>query len=109
MTFGKDQNKMDKKTEDAFKACEGFIDNHIPDELVEYEKSLNLNCAKYPYSDYDTPKKYIKQEPYVGDDGIYIPCNDYVQEGFGSAYKMLISKELFVEAYNEWIKGEQND
>ena len=100
---------MDKKTEDAFKACEEFIDNHTLDELAEYEKFLNLNCAQYPYSDYDTPKKYIKQEPYVGDDGIYIPCNDYVQEGFGSAYKMLISKELFVEAYNEWIKGEQND
>jgi hypothetical protein len=39
---------------------------------------------------------------YVGDDGIYVPsCYDF------RYYKMLISKELFVEAYNKWIK--END
>ena len=52
------------------------------------------------------PKTYIKQEPYVGEDGIYVPLNPYVEEGLASAYKMLLSKELFVEAYNKWILGD---
>jgi hypothetical protein len=29
---------------------------------------------------------YIKQEPYVGDDGIYVPCEPYVPEGCLGAY-----------------------
>lgn len=49
---------------------------------------------------------YIKQEPYVGEDGIYVPLNPYVEEGLASAYKMFLSKELFVEAYNKWILGD---
>lgn len=37
----------------------------------------------------------------VDDDGIYIP------DSYDSrCYRMLISEELFVEAYNKWIKGE---
>lgn len=51
-------------------------------------------------------KVYIKQEPYVGDDAIYIPCEAYVPEGCASNYKAIITKELFVEAYNKWIKTE---
>ena len=47
---------------------------------------------------------YIKQEPYVGEDGIYVPCEPYAPEGMVSAYKCIITKELFVEAYNKWIK-----
>lgn len=52
--------------------------------------------------------KWIKQHPYVSDDGIYVPYKDYVLEGCSSAYKLVISKEMFVEAYNKWIKGEEN-
>lgn len=52
------------------------------------------------------PKTYIKQEPYIGEDGIYIPLNPYVEEGLASSYKMFLSKELFVEAYNKWILGD---
>lgn len=54
-------------------------------------------------------KKNVKQEPYVGEDAIYIPVNEYVPEGCASIYKQLISKELFIEAYNKWIKGEINE
>lgn len=36
---------------------------------------------------------------FVGDDGIYIP-SPYDQR----CYQCLITKELFVEAYNKWIK-----
>lgn len=49
-------------------------------------------------------KIYIKQEPYVGAEGIYVPCQPYVTEGCTSAYNCIITKELFVEAYNKWIK-----
>ena len=51
-------------------------------------------------------KTYIKQEPYVDDNAIYVPCEAYVPEGCASNYKAIITKELFVEAYNKWIKGE---
>lgn len=47
---------------------------------------------------------YIKQNPYIGEDGIYVPCEPYVREGCASAYKCILTKELFVEAYNKWIK-----
>jgi hypothetical protein len=38
---------------------------------------------------------------YVGDDGIYVPSR------YDPRYhELLISKELFVEAYNKWIKND---
>ena len=46
---------------------------------------------------------YIKQHPYVNDEGIWIPCEEYVMEGCSSTYRCLITKELFVEAFNKWI------
>lgn len=51
-----------------------------------------------------TEPVYIKQEPYIGDDGIYYPAEEYVPEGQSSYYKQIISKDLFIEAYNKWIK-----
>lgn len=52
---------------------------------------------------------YVKQEPYINDEGLWIPCEDYVLEGCESMYRMVFPKELFVEAYNKWIKGEENE
>lgn len=43
-------------------------------------------------------------KPFVGDDGIYIP-SPYDQ----SCHMMLISKEIFVEAYNKWIKPQNRN
>lgn len=51
----------------------------------------------------------IKQEPYVNNEGIYVPTEPYAYEGSCSYYRMLISKEMFVEAYNKWIKGENDE
>ena len=48
---------------------------------------------------------YIKQEPRVTDDGIYMPYQEYVPEGCASNYRLVMTKEMFVEAYNKWIKG----
>lgn len=53
------------------------------------------------------PKYMIKQEPYVGDDGIYVPCQMYVPEGITSNYECVLTKELFVEAYNKWINYDE--
>jgi hypothetical protein len=52
------------------------------------------------------PEVYVKQEPRVDDDGIWIPYEEYVPEGCASNYKLVMSKEMFVEAYNKWIKGD---
>ena len=50
---------------------------------------------------------YIKQEPRVDDDGIWMPYEEYVPNGCASNYRLVMSKEMFVEAYNKWIKGEK--
>ena len=52
--------------------------------------------------------KYIKQEPYVDDYGIHMPVNEYVPEGAVSMYRCVMTKEMFVEAYNKWIKPTYN-
>ena len=53
--------------------------------------------------------KWIEQKPYINDTGIWVPVEPYVEEGTVSNYKLLISKELFIEAYNKWIKGAENE
>ncbi len=43
-------------------------------------------------------------EAFVDDNGIYIPSS------YDPRYHTcLITRELFVEAYNKWIKGEENE
>ena len=63
-------------------------------EYLEEDKKLIITTIKHI-----EPSEPV--QPYVGDDGIYIPY-----EYDPSYHRMLISKELFVEAYNKWIKGE---
>lgn len=50
------------------------------------------------------PDVYVKQFPFVDDDGIYIPLEEYAPDGCASNYKCVMTKEMFVEAYNKWIK-----
>lgn len=52
-------------------------------------------------------RKWVKQEPYVNDEGIWVPHNEYVPEGCASDYRLVMTKEMFVMAYNKWIKGEE--
>ena len=47
---------------------------------------------------------WVKQEPYIGEGCIYKPIYAYAPEGIRMSYEMIISKEMFVEAYNRWIK-----
>lgn len=53
-----------------------------------------------------SPVIEVKQEPYVDDKGIWVPVHEYAPEGMVSNYRLIISKEMFIEAYNKWIKGE---
>ena len=48
---------------------------------------------------------YVKQKPRVDDYGIWVPVEEYVPEGVMSSYRLVMSKEMFVEAYNNFIKG----
>ena len=62
---------------------------------------INNECTEYPDCKIKTAKIYQPDEAkaFVGDTGIYVPGDVY------GCHKMLISRELFVEAYNKWIKG----
>lgn len=69
-----------------------------------------VECTEYPERrdvEYGvvTIGELVAAEPaesYVDDNGIWIPSEyDY------RCHRMLISKELFVEAYNKWIRGEE--
>ena len=51
------------------------------------KQSFNIDIA---------PVRYVKQDPYVGEDGIYVPIEDYVREGTTSLYRNIITKELFM-------------
>lgn len=57
----------------------------------------------------ETLREYVRNTPYIDDEGIWVPCHSCTPKGTASAYKMLISKDLFIEAYNKWIKGENNE
>ncbi len=69
-------------------------------------ENIDVECTEYPeMRETATMCSVIKEqepvEPYVDDDGIYIP-----HEYDPRYHRMLISRKLFVEAYNKWIKGE---
>lgn len=47
-----------------------------------------------------------KQYPYVDDKGIYIPSQEYAHPDDIVIYKCVLTKELFVDAYNLWIRND---
>jgi hypothetical protein len=68
---------------------------------------VNVECTQYP-ENRDSKIGHIKMcvieepepvKPYVDDRGIYVPY-----ELDPRYHRQLISRELFVEAYNKWIK-----
>lgn len=66
-------------------------------------EDTNVECTEYPVA--KVTVSVIKEpepvKPYVDNNGIYIPY-----EYDPRYHKLLISKELFVEAYNKWIKND---
>ena len=84
---------------------EAYVCIGVPEPFVIDD--INVECTEYSSAVLPLKQEvYMKQYPYVDDTGIYAPCEEYVQEGTASNYKLVISKEMFSEAYNKWIKGE---
>ena len=50
--------------------------------------------------------EWRKTEPYIGEDGIYVPLQEYVYEGTAVEYRQFMTKELFQEAFKEYIVKE---
>ena len=50
--------------------------------------------------------EFRKQEPYVGEDGIYVPKHEYWYEGSPSEYYLFMTKDIFQEAFKEYIVKE---
>jgi hypothetical protein len=48
---------------------------------------------------------WIKQEPYVDERCMWMPVNEYVKKGSASTYRCVMTREMFIEAYNKWIKN----
>ena len=55
-------------------------------------------------------KQYTKDlrraEPYVAEDGIYMPVHEYIYDGVPTEYKLVLTKEIFQEAFKEYILKE---
>lgn len=69
----------------------------------------NIICTDFVNSEIKQPV-YVKQFPYVDDVGLWEPVNEYVLEGqIAVDYRLVMSREMFVEAYNKWIRSEQDD
>ena len=60
-------------------------------------RSLKINNVKSAV--------YVKQEPMITDDGIYMPFKEYAPEGCASIYRLIMTKDMLVEAYYKRIKG----
>lgn len=48
--------------------------------------------------------EWVKNKPYVDENGIYTPCNDYSQSGKGCMYKLAIPREIFIEAFEKFCR-----
>ena len=51
-------------------------------------------------------KDLRRAEPYVAEDGIYMPVHEYFYEGVPAEYRLVITKEMFQEAFKEYIVKE---
>ena len=48
--------------------------------------------------------EWVKNKPYVGENGIYEPCAAYSESGKGTEYRLSIPKEVFIEAFEKFCK-----
>ena len=46
---------------------------------------------------------YVPTKPMITDEGIFLPLVDSVREGTEPYYKLVMSKDMFIEAYTRWI------
>ena len=83
---------------------EPFVIDDIEQECTEY-KTTSLKIQE----DIENMETYCKQNPYIKDDAIYVPTEEYAPIGRTSHYKKFMSKEIFVEAYEKWIAPTQHE
>ena len=50
--------------------------------------------------------EWRRTEPYVGEDAIYIPKHEYIYDGMAAEYQLFMTKEIFQEAFKEYILKE---
>ena len=62
----------------------------------------NNNC-KTSFDTLDNNSFYIEQKPYVDDKAIWAPDRHFILEGSPRHYHSIISKEMFLEAYDKWV------
>jgi len=55
------------------------------------------------YSFFKKKTEVVFNEPYVDDVGIYAPVNEYTIKGYPATYKLVMTKDMFVEAYDKYI------
>lgn len=104
------------KCKDCSAAVKGFF-NCYPDKHVCIGvkepfviNDISVECTEYP--EHMQPRSVTAKidktetlaEPYVDNEGIYVPSD--IDPRF---HKLVISRELFVEAYNKWIKNDGFD
>ena len=75
-------------------AEEPFIIDNLNFECTEFPEKAIDEVVKTPDLDFSNVPKF-----YVDDDAIWTPVIGT------STYQQIMSKEMFVEAYNRWIKG----
>lgn len=104
------------KCKDCSAAVKGFFacepDKHVCIGVKEpfVIHDINKECTEYPEEKPIDLVKFYRINgkdygPYVGYDGIYIPNvhNDTVY------YQRIMTKDMFVTAYNKWIKHDDYD
>ena len=67
------------------------------DKITVDEKYICMSTLKEPV--------YVMTHPFVDNEGIWMPVSSYVREDEFPAYRLVVPKEIFIEAYNMWIKG----
>lgn len=65
--------------------------------MTHYNEKGEIKTSINPYPD------IRRAEPYVAEDGIYMPVHEYFYEGVPAEYKLILTKELFQEAFKEYI------
>lgn len=54
-------------------------------------------------------KSWRRNKIQIRDDGIYEPCCEFSEEGTESNYKLMMSRDDFIKAYNKYIKAEKDE
>ena len=78
---------------------EPFVIEDVNVECTEYPKKREENFVSTASMSF--VKDFEPAKPYVDDEGIYVPY-----ELNPIYHRQVISRELFVEAYNKWIKND---